>query len=343
MFLILGFIFVPFINFHVLSVYELNKMRSQVVRWHATFFFAANFHNSEDILPNWSSQFLRLAAILGPHRVFLSVYENDSTDKTKELLGVLRDEATALGVANKIVMEHTTNLRQKYPDRIEFLALVRNRALEPLYSFATLLKEEPGFAVSLSSSAHFKLVFLNDIYFKAEDVLRLIGTRSLNYDIACGLDFYTLFYDHYATRDIHGDFFANVFPFSREPVTQKLARNWQEFPVYSCWNGGAVLRVEPFIKNQVRFRASNDKVEKCNHSECFNICEDFRRLNYTSIFLNPNVQVTYTHADYLFHEYLMPIGNFFLSLFYYPTPKYAATEKKSAYLNVPCGIPVDDL
>jgi len=174
-------------------------------------------------------------------------------------------------------------------------------------------------------------------------MVRLIGTHHFNYDIACGLDFYTLFYDHYATRDINGNWFANVFPYSREATTQDLARRGEEFPVYSCWNGAAAMVVQPFSKYKLKFRG-NEPDAKCIHSECFLICEDFRHLNFSDIYINPKVRVTYQWIDYMFQQYLMPIADFFFSLFYYPSPIQTSPEMldhRSMNFDVQCGIPPD--
>lgn len=77
---------------------------------------------------------------------------------------------------------------------------------------------------------------------KDVDIIRLLSTDDLEYDIVCGLDFYTRFYDHYATRDIlflyyilssillwiyvhlNGDWFADHYPFVRHASSQALAR-----------------------------------------------------------------------------------------------------------------------
>ncbi|KAI7830904.1 cryptococcal mannosyltransferase 1-domain-containing protein [Kickxella alabastrina] len=53
-------------------------------------FVAANLYNSERVLANMAAQLLVLADIMGSDRVFISIYENGSTDKTKDILLTLR-------------------------------------------------------------------------------------------------------------------------------------------------------------------------------------------------------------------------------------------------------------
>lgn len=344
--LICTFLIMPFFLFHLPQHYEVARFRNHIASKNVSYFFAANFFNNEAILPHWSKEFIRLVTLIGPERVFLSVYENDSKDNTKQLLEQLKRELSRVGVKHSIIMENN-DMRKNYTDRIEYLAVVRNYAMEPLFNFVenrTHPHTNMGpYLGSLFHSKYSRVIFINDIYFTALDMVRLISTHSHEYDIACGLDFYQTFYDQYATRDIRGDWFAKVFPYSREPYTQQLARQYKDFPVYSCWNGAAVMDVEPFYRHKVQFRGNGDNAE-CIHSECFLICEDFRRLNYTSVYINPRIKFTYTYKDHLFQRYIMSVADFFLSIFYYPTSNYEPPDleqHRNAFLDVQCGIPPD--
>lgn len=49
-------------------------------------FLAINFYNNEEVLPTFFQELPLLLHHLGPHQVFVSVYENGSDDKTPELL-----------------------------------------------------------------------------------------------------------------------------------------------------------------------------------------------------------------------------------------------------------------
>ena len=91
------------------------------------------------------------------------------------------------------------------PERIQYLAQARNKVLEPLQSV------DP--AVRLDNYQEFdKLIFINDVLFQWEDIVRLIATKvrkddngddneegkrerddeyADEYDMACGTDFGT--------------------------------------------------------------------------------------------------------------------------------------------------------
>ena len=53
-----------------------------------TVYIAMNFYNNEYVLPNFFQEFPHVVRRLGTERVFVSIYENGSEDKTPELLGM---------------------------------------------------------------------------------------------------------------------------------------------------------------------------------------------------------------------------------------------------------------
>ena len=87
--------FCPLINPH----YErYNRLKSSK----NTFFIALNLFNSEKIIPNLALQITRLVEFLGKDRVFISVYENGSTDSTPMMLDTLHDFLTDVGIKHEI-------------------------------------------------------------------------------------------------------------------------------------------------------------------------------------------------------------------------------------------------
>jgi hypothetical protein len=91
--------------------------------------------------------------------LFVSVYENGSTDSTKMFLYLLREFLTDLKIPFNIVSED--NGRPSGTHRIAYLAETRNKALQPLY--------EHNDAQEFSH-----VLFFNDVVFCVEDVLELI-------------------------------------------------------------------------------------------------------------------------------------------------------------------------
>lgn len=103
------------------------------------------------------------------------------------------------------------------------MAAIRNIALQPIYSHAFEHSDWPT-----------KIVFLNDIYFTADDILKLIHARNGDFDVVCPLDFYGEFYDILVTRDIEGYWLSGKYPFTRHYSSQKALKNGDLFQVYSC-------------------------------------------------------------------------------------------------------------
>ncbi|TFY68265.1 hypothetical protein EVJ58_g1109 [Rhodofomes roseus] len=62
------------------------------------YFFAINLYNSFDIIPDLFATLFRVAAILGYNNVYVSIYENGSTDQTKALLRVFDGLCRSVGL-----------------------------------------------------------------------------------------------------------------------------------------------------------------------------------------------------------------------------------------------------
>ncbi|BDA43762.1 Alpha-1,3-mannosyltransferase CMT1 [Coccomyxa sp. Obi] len=170
------------------------------------YLIAANMHNNEEVLPHFIIQLVHLFAVLPPETAFLSIYESGSTDSTGAWLEVLRNLLAAMQIPHRIVIGGSLT-RAKDQDRIEFLAQARNRALEPLWlngslptSTSLLLPHDPevtdrklsawglpsGKARAKPMWPAERVVFLNDVFFCARDVVRLLQHRA---DMVCGMDF----------------------------------------------------------------------------------------------------------------------------------------------------------
>ena len=277
------------------------------------YFLVANYFNSETSLAYSLPQLTRLIEHLSTGgNVYLSIFENGSEDSTPMMLN---EFSRTLNVPHSVVTcnfsgsfiqesastEHKDDLDLKRiigRKRYLRMAALRNLAMRPLYASSVQF---------LNPELPTKVVFINDVYFTAEQVLDLIATNSGHYDIACGLDFYDLFYDILVTRDVHGDWFSGFFPYSRDKASRRAIMAGKPFRVFSCWNGMTVMRAEPFVERGVRFRGREYDGEKCEcvQSECLLVCLDFHSLGYDQIYLNPAVRVTYEWKHFILYN--MPI------------------------------------
>ncbi|KAJ3089875.1 capsular associated protein [Quaeritorhiza haematococci] len=281
------------------------------------YFIAANFHNNEAVLPDFIAQLLQLVEFFGPDRLFVSVFESGSKDKTLELLRYLDTVLEELGVPRRIVL--SDEKRDPEGHRIEYLAHVRNEALKPLYETKT----------------HFsQVIFLNDIFFCADDIKELLHQTDLqDSDITCGLDFGPrgsdiTFYDNWVAHDMDGNMFGiTATDFVGHKPTNERLKQGLPFQVSCCWNGVAVLNARAFsdsfgvkfrriVSSEIdttrlppqqvtRFKGMlpnntnwNRVYESCSVSECSNLCWDFANKGFDRMVVVPRVRVTYDFPSY---------------------------------------------
>ena len=141
------------------------------------YFFAINLYNSFDIIPDLFATMFRVGSLLGYQNVFVSIYENGSTDQTKALLRMF--DALMRSAGMRVVIRSSARTRGLYAHRIEYLAEVRNSAMQPLYELRD------------SQSEYFdSVIFMNDILPCIDDLLELIWqSRRQNAGITCAADY----------------------------------------------------------------------------------------------------------------------------------------------------------
>jgi hypothetical protein len=261
----------------------------------------------------WADNVLQLIDMLGPQNTYLSIYENDSGPEGRVALDQLRERVPC---DNTLIFEEhldpsdlplvTTPDGKERLKRIEYLAAVRNRALEPLQTTQTTFD---------------RVLFLNDVYFDPIDVLQLIfSTNGEDYRAACAVDFINpfKFYDTFATRDLGG--FGMGIPFfpwfaynGDSRSHQDVVQGKDAVRVRSCW-GGMVSFDARFFQPQpdpimvppsagslspsnitapYQFRAEKDRYWE--GSECCLIQADIQDPdpNHSGIYMNPFVRVAY--------------------------------------------------
>ncbi|KAJ2047463.1 hypothetical protein H4S04_004432 [Coemansia sp. S16] len=248
-------------------------------------FVAINLYDNEKILPNMATQLLALADTLGHDRIFISIYENGSKDKTKEILKRFNETLDALNIAHRILTDPTPKPKQVH--RIEYLAKVRNSAMEPLYS---------------SKVKYGRVAFINDVHFCLTDVLELLfQSRAQGAHLTCAEDFIEWnggpgFYDTWVARDIKGKVFEKeIHKITRDDVSMAAQARDRPFQVQCGWNGMVVIDAEVFRgDNGLRFRR-NVKGE-CSASECSLFCNDLWRKGFNRIVMVPRVKLAYDTA-----------------------------------------------
>ena len=267
---------------------------------------------------HWNDDLLDLIGKLGPHNVYVSIYESGSLDGTKEALKLLDARLKSIGVQKMIVLDPTTHEDEvsKIPEegtpgwihtprsgdakelrRISYLARLRNKVLQPLYDGSTSMTFD-------------KILFLNDIDFRPSDVMTLLATRNGRYSVACALDFIhpPRYYDTFVLRDMEGRSTATeTFPYFRGGESRRSMLEGQATRVQSCWNGMLIMDPAPFIptsrnKAALQFRGINDSLAEWHleGSECCLIHADLAAMgeDRAGIWVNPAVRVGYSIKAY---------------------------------------------
>lgn len=284
------------------------------------FFIAANYRNSESSLQYSLPELKKVISTLNRgNNIYISFAENGSKDNTFSILqnflnatnvphtllhcnksGIINWQMRTI-LGEKHILKAVKNLPAL---RYTRMAMIRNLALKPLYN-------NP-----FTNGLPIKVVFLNDIYFTAADLLALISTRKGHYDIACGLDFYYQFYDILVSRDIQGYWFSGFYPFFYDFESRKNLTLSLPIKVQSCWNGMVSMNAEGFLNKSILFRGREYNYKdtcECVQSECLLICVDFIRAGLDQIYLNPNVRVSYEWKYYMMHNF--PLLRYFVEIY----------------------------
>ncbi|CAG9335901.1 unnamed protein product [Blepharisma stoltei] len=313
-------------------------------RINENYFLVANYFNSQEALEYTIPEIKKLLKELrNGENLYVSFFENGSEDDTASLL---KEFQKSLDIPNTIIVCNMTGsnawegkqilgeelskkvFKMKAEYRYRKMAGIRNVALLPLYDHTFEHNEWPT-----------KIVFLNDIYFTADEILELIYTKEGNFDVVCPLDFYYEFYDTLVARDVEGYWFSGNYPFTRHNESQVLIKNNEPFEVYSCWNGIAILNAEPILKQGVKFRPRKYDSENCEcpQSECLLICTDYRKKGYDKIYINPKVRVSYEWKYYMLHKY--PVFRALVNLYQWMWYEFNEVSYGKNASEVGCGMP----
>ncbi|KAL8810987.1 MAG: hypothetical protein Q9200_002149 [Gallowayella weberi] len=286
-------------------------------------FIASSLWNTGTLLQDyWIPNLLRLADELREANItiFVSIYENGSWDSTKSVLQQLKGTLEGKGISHEIVTDDTTHkeiiaqnvstgwLKTAYGRemrRIPYLASVRNQALKPLP------------ALTDSGVMFDKLVYINDVVFRPNDVLTLLNTRGGKFASACALDFLNPpwnivdaktrgfhppgIYDDFATRDSNGKIIgSHLYPYFTSKASRESILAGNDVPVQSCWN--VAFDAKPFQDpdKPLRFRGIPDSLAQYHleASECCTIHYDNPLTPSLGVWINPAVRVAYSATAY---------------------------------------------
>ncbi|KZV75509.1 glycosyltransferase family 69 protein [Peniophora sp. CONT] len=315
------------------SLESWHNERYASLRNSTNIFLAMNLHDNEEVLPTFFQEMPRLLDFLGPERVFISIYENGSSDRTPRLLRHFDELLNEIGTPHRIITEGTARASDKEDGhRINFLAAVRNLAMEPLYdgSAATTLPDGGPFD---------DVLWINDVFHCAADVLEVLHQRRVQSATqACALDWGVwgdqVIYDRWVLRPMSGsvlydyneisDWFMGdytreeqlahlpqLLPDDRDAATRERIQSALPTQVFSCWNGATAFDASVFAPpTDLRFRISHGDFDEQGQlremsekaSECFLSSVDLWKAGLGKIALVPKASLAYTLEDYEAHR-----------------------------------------
>ncbi|VDB99758.1 unnamed protein product [Peniophora sp. CBMAI 1063] len=301
-------------------------------------FLAMNLHDNEEVLPTFFQEIPKLLDFLGPERVFISIYENGSSDRTPRLLRHFDELLKEMGAPHRIITEGTARASDKEDGhRINFLAAVRNIAMEPLYSgsAAALLPDGGPFD---------DVLWINDVFHCTADVLEVLYQRRVQSATqACALDWGVwgdqVIYDRWVLRPMSGsvlydyneivDWFSSEYTREeqlahlpqlltdeRDGPTRERIQSALPTQVFSCWNGATAFDASVFAPpTDLRFRASHGDLDEQGQlrevtekaSECFLSSVDLWKAGLGKIALVPKASLAYSLQDYETHRKDRPL------------------------------------
>lgn len=255
-------------------LYNFPRVRATVKPSHGwrKFFISFNLYKNERLIPFMTQALIAfLEDEIAPFydiatSVVVSIYANTSPDLTSPLIrsllipylqkaGVEVIYATVMGVCQGYLERDP-----RVHGRIEWMACVRNKVLEPYYELGNKVFSSKGGAdaTAVDDERSTVVLFLNDIFFRPKDLTALLESVAepemeariqpdgvvhtsaeqpkverlveeapvpgTTFDFACGMDFYISLYDTWVTRDRFGEPFSPLMPYTVEPETQAALR-----------------------------------------------------------------------------------------------------------------------
>ena len=276
------------------------------------FYIASCICNMGPKIEDYIDEMKKLINYLGPENVMVSIIENgDSKDATRDYLIEYQKYLNDSKIINEISMEHEVckvNATWNSYTRIDFLYRLRNRAFNLMYNTSNFDYQNT------------KVIYINDIIYTYEDIIKLLATNNEDYDAVCAMDFNIYYYDTWASADLNGNSIRHVFPYFINPEAQDQVVNIKPVRIFSCWGGAFIFPAAPLENKKLQFRTEpstkefkytlNNYQVGNTESECTYINIDLQSLGYTKRFVNPDVKVAYVYKYYYITKYFGELYHF---------------------------------
>jgi hypothetical protein len=232
--------------------------------------------NQEHNLIFWYQQIKDIVSKNSDIEFSLSVYENNSTDNTKNILNSF-DYTIFKGV--DIISEDIEGLPffkggyEPYGEeskiRVKLLSECRNKCLDSKFT------KNSDFILFIEPDIRYNPEIFNDI---------LNFTVKNNYDIVSAISYTSgEHYDKWGSRVNKGDTWGDLSTF---------VNTENHIDLYATFNCFVLYKSEPIVKENCRFKYHSN-VLGTHDCDTVLICEEFREKNYNKMCLLPNKIVTH--------------------------------------------------
>lgn len=258
------------------------------------YLFALDLYEAEHIISELTAAIADAARYLGPSQCVLSIVEGRSKDQTRFIAEQFVNVSREAGM-QAYIQSSDINPKSHGVNRIQALAALRNRALQPI--LLNPGRFDPDTAV----------IFINDVSLCGEDILELLHQRSLqSANMVCGMDWNRDgkdFYDVWIGRQMNGDLFFDLrngrfdhtdLFWNDEEAKSRYARG-DVVQVAACWNGVLVFDARPLHDSHIRFRSNRQG--ECELGEPVHFNQDLWHSGYKRFMVTPMVNVGYTNNE----------------------------------------------
>lgn len=230
--------------------------------------------NENKYMNSYHSKLIEMVASFPEYEFYLSIYENDSTDGTKQKI-MAKDWSMFAGVS--IISEDIATQDYgsvKDETRVKNLSIARNKAIE---------------AGGFLSFVDYVMMIESDMEFDMETVDKILNFKNVvpDFDIVSGITIRNKrLYDQWATRH-KPEYDESVYPIADDYKIKSYDK------YYSTSNGICLYRAEPF-REGVRYGYVNTVTGEFD-CDTVVVCQNFHELGYHNVYIIHDAEIYHEH------------------------------------------------
>jgi glycosyltransferase involved in cell wall biosynthesis len=230
--------------------------------------------NENQYMNSYHNKLIQIVKTFPQFEFYLSIYENDSTDGTKQKLAT-KDWSFFKGVSiisEDIATEYFKSVKAE--DRVKNLSIARNKAIE---------------AGGFLDIVDYVMMVEADVEFDMDTVAKILNFKNVvpEFDIVSGFTIRNRrLYDQWATRK-QPLYDENVYPIDKD----YRMKSYDKY--YSTSNGICLYRAEPFCEG-IRHGWIN-KVSNEFDCEMVVLCQSFHEKGHSNIYIIHDAEIYHEH------------------------------------------------